>query len=81
VWQLLMDGLCVAKSPGWSAARPVPQQSPMFCEFPEAARTSRKWMLNYVVKSGAVYFSSHFPIHPLDASREIKGSTNGIMFE
>ena len=33
----------------------------MFREFPEAARTSRRWMLNHAVKSGAIYFSSHLP--------------------
>lgn len=33
----------------------------LFCEFPEAARTSRLWMLDHAVKSGATYFSSHFP--------------------
>jgi glyoxylase-like metal-dependent hydrolase (beta-lactamase superfamily II) len=33
----------------------------MFCEFPEAARASRQWMLDHAVKSGAIYFSSHFP--------------------
>jgi hypothetical protein len=33
----------------------------MFCEFPEAARTSRQWILDQAVKDGAIYFSSHFP--------------------
>jgi glyoxylase-like metal-dependent hydrolase (beta-lactamase superfamily II) len=33
----------------------------MFCEFPEAARASRRSMLEHLVESGATYFSSHFP--------------------
>jgi hypothetical protein len=33
----------------------------MFCEFPEAARRARRWMLDYAVQNDAIYFSSHFP--------------------
>ncbi len=33
----------------------------MFCEFPEAARSARARILNYVVDKNALYFSSHFP--------------------
>jgi glyoxylase-like metal-dependent hydrolase (beta-lactamase superfamily II) len=32
----------------------------MFCEFPDAARTSRRWMLEYIAERSATYFSSHF---------------------
>jgi glyoxylase-like metal-dependent hydrolase (beta-lactamase superfamily II) len=31
-----------------------------FCEFPDRARESRRWLLEYVAESGATYFSSHF---------------------
>jgi glyoxylase-like metal-dependent hydrolase (beta-lactamase superfamily II) len=33
----------------------------MFCEFPEAARRSRRWLARHVAERNAVYFSSHFP--------------------
>lgn len=33
----------------------------MFCEFPAAARASRLWLVNHVLETGALYFSSHFP--------------------
>jgi glyoxylase-like metal-dependent hydrolase (beta-lactamase superfamily II) len=33
----------------------------MFCEFPEYARTSRRWMLEYACRENVTYFSSHFP--------------------
>ena len=32
----------------------------MFCEFPEAARRSRRQLLEQVAQTGARYFSSHF---------------------
>jgi hypothetical protein len=31
-----------------------------FCEFPDDAHESRRWLLEYVAQSGATYFSSHF---------------------
>ena len=34
----------------------------MFCEFPEAARRSRRQLATRVSESGALYFSSHFPV-------------------
>lgn len=34
----------------------------MFCEFPDAARHSRRRLLERLVQSKAVYFSSHFPL-------------------
>ncbi|MBE7158573.1 MAG: MBL fold metallo-hydrolase [Rhodospirillales bacterium] len=37
----------------------------MFCEFPDVARRSRRWLLEHAVQTGARYFSSHFP----DSSR------------
>ncbi len=33
----------------------------MFCEFPEAARLSRRWLMQHIVETDALYFSSHFP--------------------
>ncbi len=33
----------------------------MFCEFPEAARVSRRRLTQHVSETGALYFSSHFP--------------------
>ena len=33
----------------------------MFCEFPAAARTSRRWLMQHIVETDALYFSSHFP--------------------
>ena len=33
----------------------------MFCEFPEAARRSRRHLLEQVAQTGPRYFSSHFP--------------------
>jgi glyoxylase-like metal-dependent hydrolase (beta-lactamase superfamily II) len=32
----------------------------MFCEFPAAARTSRKWLATYAAERGLLYCSSHF---------------------
>ncbi len=34
----------------------------MFCEFPEAARKSRRQLASRVAESDALYFSSHFPV-------------------
>jgi len=33
----------------------------VFCEFPEGARNSRRWLARHAAESNAVYFSSHFP--------------------
>jgi hypothetical protein len=33
----------------------------MFCEFPESARRSRRWLARQAAERNAVYFSSHFP--------------------
>jgi glyoxylase-like metal-dependent hydrolase (beta-lactamase superfamily II) len=33
----------------------------MFCEFPEGARRSRRWLACHAAEKNAVYFSSHFP--------------------
>lgn len=38
-----------------------PELVSMFCEFPEAAITSRRKLADHVAESGALYFSSHFP--------------------
>ena len=38
-----------------------PELISMFCEFPDAARKSRRWLLDYVADSRALFFSSHFP--------------------
>jgi len=53
----------------------------MFCEFPEAPRTSRRWILELAVKNGTIYFSSHFPEESLGAPQEIGASTNGNLCE
>ena len=37
-----------------------PELVSMFCEFPEAARRSRAWLLEHLAETGALYFSSHF---------------------
>ena len=39
-----------------------PELVSMFCEFPEAARRSRRELASRVAESGALYFSSHFPV-------------------
>ncbi len=39
-----------------------PELVSMFCEFPGAARTSRRELANRAAASGALYFSSHFPV-------------------
>jgi hypothetical protein len=33
----------------------------MFCEFPEGASRSRRWLARHAAERNAVYFSSHFP--------------------
>lgn len=38
-----------------------PDLTSMFCEFPDAARTSRRRLATQLADSGALYFSSHFP--------------------
>ena len=37
-----------------------PELVSMFCEFPSAARQSRVWLLEHLVETRALYFSSHF---------------------
>jgi glyoxylase-like metal-dependent hydrolase (beta-lactamase superfamily II) len=39
-----------------------PDLATMFCEFPDAALRSRKWLLEFASATGATYFSSHFPV-------------------
>lgn len=39
-----------------------PVLTSMFCEFPGAARASRRKMLERLADTGALYFSSHFPL-------------------
>lgn len=38
-----------------------PELVSMFCEFPDAARASRRRLLDRAAESGALFFSSHFP--------------------
>ncbi|WP_375476814.1 MBL fold metallo-hydrolase [uncultured Nostoc sp.] len=38
-----------------------PELVSMFCEFPNAARASRRRLLDYAAENGALFFSSHFP--------------------
>ena len=38
-----------------------PDLTSMFCEFPDAARASRRKLAAEIADSGAQYFSSHFP--------------------
>lgn len=33
----------------------------VFCEFPEASRAARLWLLDYAATTGSLVFSSHFP--------------------
>lgn len=40
----------------------VPELVSIFCEFPDAARRSRRKVLDRVADTGALYFSSHFPL-------------------
>lgn len=37
-----------------------PDLRSVYCEFPEAARASRRWALEYAAESGAICLSSHF---------------------
>ena len=37
-----------------------PELVSVFCEFPDAARASRRALLNYASESRALFFSSHF---------------------
>ena len=37
-----------------------PELVSMFCEFPDAARRSRMWLLEHLADTRALYFSSHF---------------------
>jgi len=39
-----------------------PDLATMFCEFPDAALRSRRWLLEFAAESGIMYFSSHFPV-------------------
>ncbi len=39
-----------------------PELVSMFCEFPEAARRSRRELASRAAASGALYFSGHFPV-------------------
>jgi glyoxylase-like metal-dependent hydrolase (beta-lactamase superfamily II) len=39
-----------------------PDLATVFCEFPDAALRSRKWVLEFASETGATYFSSHFPV-------------------
>jgi glyoxylase-like metal-dependent hydrolase (beta-lactamase superfamily II) len=34
----------------------------VFCEFPDASRRSRRWLLDHAASTGSMMFSSHFPI-------------------
>lgn len=38
-----------------------PNLASVFCEFPEGARRSRRWLARRTAERNAVYFSSHFP--------------------
>ncbi len=38
----------------------APRLNSTYCEFPEAARRSRQWMLNEAARSGSLLFTSHF---------------------
>jgi glyoxylase-like metal-dependent hydrolase (beta-lactamase superfamily II) len=45
----------------------------VFCEFPAAARTSRRSMLEHLAETGAIYFSSHFPSTSVGQVTQHKG--------
>ena len=46
----------------------------MFCEFPDAARASRLLLVNHVLETGALYFSSHFPASSAGRITQADGS-------
>lgn len=46
----------------------------MFCEFPEAARASRRWLVQHVMETGALYFSSHFPAASVGKITQVNGN-------
>lgn len=37
-----------------------PDWNSVYCEFPEAARASRRWAMDYAAETGAVVFTTHF---------------------
>lgn len=37
-----------------------PDWNSLYCEFPEAARASRRWALNHAAETGTLVFTSHF---------------------
>ena len=39
-----------------------PSLTSMFCEFPDAAVRSRRWLLDKAADTNALYFSGHFPV-------------------
>jgi glyoxylase-like metal-dependent hydrolase (beta-lactamase superfamily II) len=50
-----------------------PELVSMFCEFPEAARESRHWLLDHAARNRATYFSSHFAESSVGRITEKKG--------
>ena len=46
----------------------------MFCEFPTAARISRRSMLEHLADSEAIYFSSHFPFTSIGQVTQHEGA-------
>ena len=43
----------------------------VFCEFPDAARRSRRWLARHAAERKALYFSSHFPFTSVGTITEI----------
>jgi hypothetical protein len=37
-----------------------PDWNSVFCEFPDAARESRRWAMNHAAETGALVFTTHF---------------------
>lgn len=62
--ELTSDGE-MALFPGDVFHHPVEVYDPdlvsVFCEFPEASRSARHWLLDHAATTGSTVFSSHFP--------------------
>ena len=53
----------------------------MFCEFPTAARISRRSMLEHLADSEAIYFSSHFPFTSVGQVTQHEGAYEWKFFK
>jgi glyoxylase-like metal-dependent hydrolase (beta-lactamase superfamily II) len=58
-----------------------PELVSMFCEFPDAARSSRRRLLDRAAESGVLFFSSHFPASSVGRVTRNGGSYRWRFFE